>query len=169
MKKLSLPLAAAALVFAVAVGAPAQAQVRTGLLECQVAPGVSYLIGSNKEVACHYTSARRGRHERYIGRIGRLGVDVGFTSGGTLAWAVYAAGQPGPGVLGGSYIGASAEATVGAGISANALVGGFNNTITLQPISVGTQTGLDAALTASSLTLEPVAGRGGKRKHHRRH
>ena len=39
---------------------------------------------------------------------------------------------------------------------ANVLVGGNNNTIGLQPISVGAQTGLNLALGVSALELRPA-------------
>jgi len=88
--------------------------------------------------------------------------DLGYTTGGGLAWWVYAPSRPGPGALSGGYGGASASATVGAGVSANALVGGLNNSISLQPFSVGAQGGLDAALTVSGMQLNWVA------PHHKR-
>ena len=50
------------------------------------------------------------------------------------------------GALAGNYGGASAEATVGAGVGANVLVGGSNRTVTLQPVSVQGQAGLNLAV-----------------------
>ena len=43
-------------------------------------------------------------------------------------------------------MGASGQASVGVGASANALVGGFNRAFSLQPLSVGAQAGLNLAL-----------------------
>lgn len=60
-----------------------------------------------------------------------------------------------PGSLAGSYVGASAEATVGAGLGANVLVGGNNRTVALQPLSVSGQTGLNFALGVGDLELRP--------------
>ena len=68
-------------------------------------------------------------------------------------WAVFAPSQAGRGALAGAYGGATAEATVAAGVAANALLGGFHNSITLQPVSVGAQTGLDVALAAIGMEL----------------
>jgi len=53
--------------------------------------------------------------------------------------------------------GVGASATVGAGIGANALVGGFGRSFTLQPLSIQAQTGLALAAGVSSMTLR--AGR----------
>jgi Protein of unknown function (DUF992) len=54
--------------------------------------------------------------------------------------------QQGPqakrGALAGDYAGVDASATLGAGVCANALVGGFGRSLTLQPISVEAQSGL---------------------------
>jgi hypothetical protein len=71
-----------------------------------------------------------------------------------MLWAVFAPTTAKlRGALAGSYVGATAEATVGAGVGANALVGGSNRTITLQPISVQGQTGLNLALGVGGLNL----------------
>jgi hypothetical protein len=161
MKKLALSFCTAALIAAAAPSA--HADVRVGMLRCDVAPGVSFIVGSQKQLLCTYEAAN-GHREGYAGHITRVGIDLGFTTGGQIAWAVYAATRPGPGALAGSYLGASAEATVGAGVGANALVGGFNNSITLQPLSVGAQGGLDVALTGSGLQLDWIKASRGRAK-----
>lgn len=56
----------------------------------------------------------------------------------------------------GSYNGASAQATVIAGLGANVLVGGFEKTINLQPLSVQGQTGINVAAGLTSLSLQRV-------------
>ena len=148
-------IAAAAL--ALIVAAPAQAAVRAGVLTCTVAPGVGFVLGSQKVVSCDFKSVS-GRHESYTGRITRLGLDVGFTTGGTIVWAVYAPSRRGPGALAGGYGGASAEASISAGVGVNALIGGLRRSITLQPLSVGAQQGFNLAVAVSGLELE-YAGR----------
>ena len=60
------------------------------------------------------------------------------------------------GALSGDYVGATAEATVGAGLGANALIGGSNRTVTLQPLSVQGQAGLNVAAGVAGLTLRPA-------------
>jgi hypothetical protein len=72
-----------------------------------------------------------------------------------MVWVVYAPTQGGPHALAGDYAGATAEATVGAGAGANALIGGSNRTFTLQPLSVQAQTGLNLAAGVAGLTLRP--------------
>lgn len=149
----SAMIALGAVAFAALAAAPAEARARVGVLTCTVAPGVSFIIGSQKALNCEYRSVR-GYREQYTGRITRFGLDVGFTTGGRIAWAVFAPSQPGPGTLAGGYVGASGEATLGAGVGANALVGGFQRSVTLQPLSVGAQKGLDIALAASGMELD---------------
>jgi hypothetical protein len=60
------------------------------------------------------------------------------------------------GMLTGTYIGASAEATVAGGVGANALIGGSNNTVALQPVSIEGNTGLNVAAGIAGITLTPA-------------
>ncbi|BCP55417.1 hypothetical protein K32_40340 [Kaistia sp. 32K] len=117
---------------------------------------MGFLIGSSKRLDCQF-NARNGGRERYTGRISKLGLDVGITTGGRIAWAVLEPSRR-HGDLGGTYAGATAEATAGVGLGANVLVGGGNGGISLQPLSVSGQTGLGLAAGIGSITLTRVAG-----------
>jgi Protein of unknown function (DUF992) len=154
MKKiLSVALLATAAAFAVA---PAQAGgVKIGVLSCKVDGGVGWIVGSSKDVECVF-SGTHGNSENYVGTIGKLGIDVGVTSDTRVGWIVFAPGKLKSGSLKGSYTGASAEATVGLGLGANVLLGGFRKSINLQPISLQAQTGLNIAAGIASLHLQPV-------------
>jgi hypothetical protein len=154
MKKI---LSAAAIATAAAFTvAPAEAGgIKVGVLTCQVEGGAGWIIGSSKDVACEF-SGTNGRHESYAGTIGKLGVDIGITTDTRVAWLVFAPGKLKAGSLKGSYQGASAEATVGIGLGANVLVGGFKKSINLQPVSVQAQTGLNIAGGLTSLNLKSV-------------
>jgi hypothetical protein len=147
-------VSAALVVSALAVAAPgAQAAgVKVGVLNCRMESGVGFIIGSSKDVDCIFHRSN-GRNEHYKGSIGKLGVDIGITGETVLGWVVFAPGLTRPGSLKGSYTGASAEATVGLGIGANVLVGGFRQSINLQPLSLQAQTGLNIAAGVSSLNL----------------
>jgi di/tricarboxylate transporter len=61
-----------------------------------------------------------------------------------------------PGALEGSYAGVTAGASVGVGASANALIGGFDKSITLQPISIEGNTGLNVAAGIGAMHLKYV-------------
>jgi hypothetical protein len=58
-----------------------------------------------------------------------------------------------PGSLVGDFAGATASATVGVGAGANVLIGGSNRTISLQPLSIEGNTGLNVAAGIASITL----------------
>ena len=71
-----------------------------------------------------------------------------------MVWSVVAPTlNPAPGSLSGSYGGVTASATVGIGVGANVLVGGSNNTVSLQPVSVEGGTGLNVAGGFASMSL----------------
>jgi hypothetical protein len=152
MKKLLIATIAAFSLAAATLPADAKGGVKVGTLACQVKPGVGLLIGSNKDMSCKFSGVN-GEHASYKGNIAKFGIDVGFTNGTTILWGVFAPAWQNAHALDGTYVGASAEATVGAGLGANVLVGGLRKSIALQPISVQGQTGLDASLALASVTL----------------
>ena len=147
---------AAAVALAVVHADPAAAQrVRAGLLTCDVSAGIGLIIGSQKQMSCVFAPDRPGPQETYTGSITRFGLDVGITGGGVMAWAVFAGTSAGPGFLAGDYVGASADASIAAGLGANVLVGGSGRTVALQPVSVSGQVGLNLALGVADLHLRP--------------
>ena len=132
--------------------AMAQAGVNVGTLTCNVASGFGFIFGSSKALNCTFSGL--GRAEHYTGNITKFGADIGYTSGGVLVWTVVApVAVMHPGALAGSYAGGTASATIGVGLGANALVGGSNNTIALQPLSIEGNTGLNVAAGIAGVTL----------------
>ena len=89
----------------------------------------------------------------YSSTITKLGLDLGATTGGVIVWLVYAPTSLRVGELAGTYAGATAEGTIGVGLGANVLVGGSNQTIALQPVSVQGQVGLNLAVGFAELQL----------------
>lgn len=144
-------LAIAALAAAIA---PAQAaHVEVGVLNCTVQGGAGLVFGSSKDLDCTFKGAHGGV-EHYYGSITKFGIDLGFTSKSRIIWTVFAPSADVPvGALQGKYGGVSAEATVGLGVGANALVGGSKESIALQPLSVQGQQGLNLAVGISQLQL----------------
>jgi hypothetical protein len=147
-------LAATALAAVLAVPAQAGSGVNVGSLNCNVAGGVGFIFGSSKDIACVFTRPD-GTAERYRGEINKYGVDIGFTGDAYMVWAVFAPGQVAKGALAGNYAGATAEAAVGLGLGANVLVGGSNDSIALQPVSIEGVTGLNVAAGFGQITLRP--------------
>ncbi len=158
--RLHLATALAAVVgLATAFAAPAEAQsgVAVGNLTCNVSSGWGFVFGSSRALNCTFAGAG-GRYEYYVGNIMKFGVDIGYTQGGVLIWTVIApAAILAPGSLAGSYAGGTASATVGVGVGAHALVGGSNNTIALQPLSLEGNSGLNVAAGIGAITLAPAA------------
>jgi len=150
-------ITSAALVLAALIGsAQAQERVQAGSLTCDVSAGIGLIIGSQRNVSCTFTPSTPGPIEYYTGTISKLGVDIGVTPGGVMVWLVWAPTNRPLGALSGTYAGGTAEATVIAGIGANALIGGSNRTIALQPFSVQGQVGLNVAAGVAGLDLRYV-------------
>ncbi len=145
--------AAAAVLLATAGAASAQSGVKVGTLSCSVAPGIGFILGSSKSMECQFSGS--GGMELYSGVINKFGIDIGVTGNQVLNWVVFAPGSIAPGALAGTYVGAAAEATAAVGAGANVLVGGFNDSFTLQPVSLSTQTGLNIAAGVAELVLHP--------------
>jgi len=151
---LGAAIAAAGLAMATAADA-APHGVRVGDLTCNVASGWGFVFGSSKDLHCTYRG--NGYREHYVGSISKFGVDVGYTEGGVLVWGVFAPSSDiRKGALAGDYVGGSAQATVGVGAGANALLGGFNKSIALQPLSVEGSKGLNVAAGIGSISLRPA-------------
>lgn len=145
---------------AMAFPAPSLAQTpertKAGTLTCDISAGIGFIITSKKNLTCMFTPAQLGPREVYTGLISKFGLDLGATAGGEMVWVVYAPSNKRFGVLAGHYGSASAEATVGARVGANALVGGSDRTVNLQPLSLQDQTGLNVAAGVTELDLRPA-------------
>ena len=134
--------------------AQARQPVRVGGLTCSTSPRVGLVLGSRQDMQCIFRESGTGRQYTYAGTIRRIGLDIGVTRGGTLFWAVFARNsQIGRGTLRGSYVGASGNVAVGLGLGAKVLIGGSRRTITLQPLSVEGQIGINLALGVANLVL----------------
>jgi hypothetical protein len=144
---------AAAMAAVATVPADAQPQrVQVGTLACSISAGVGMVVASQRNVSCNF-QPDGGPPEAYTGTMTRIGVDVGFTTGGAMVWGVFAGTNRFAGMLNGTYAGATAEATVAAGLGANVLVGGSNRSVALQPLSVQGQVGLNVAAGVGALEL----------------
>lgn len=127
--------------------------IELGVLTCNVEGGWGWIIGSSKRLDCVFVS-KDGIITEYEGKIDRIGVDVGYVAAKTLVWSVVAASngdREHP--LTGTYVGAGIEGSLMAGIGANALVGGFDSTIALQPVNVQVQSGVNLAATVQKVSI----------------
>lgn len=148
-------IAAAALAVAGFAGSAqaADSGVKVGVLTCNVESGWGFVFGSTRDLRCTYQPSK-GSVEHYRGHISKFGVDIGYTEGGVIVWGVFApTSDLAAGSLAGGYGGAVASATVGVGAGVNALIGGFNKSISLQPVSIEGNTGLNVAAGIGAMTL----------------
>ena len=146
---------AGTLLGAFTIGSSAQDRVQVGVLECRGGASIGFIVGSVTNLGCVLRVAGLPE-DRYVATIRKVGLDLGITEETALAWGVYApVARLGPGDLAGDYAGAQGSASIGLGAGGNFLVGGSNNTIALQPLSVQGQVGLNVAAGLESLELRP--------------
>jgi Protein of unknown function (DUF992) len=138
---------------------PASAQTppggtSAGTLTCRMAPSIGLIFGSRQRMACRFMPNGGGPPESYVGVMNSIGLDIGITAGGVMAWGVIApTAGPKRGALAGTYVGASGAIGVGVGVGANVLFGGTGRSIQLQPLSVEGSVGINLSLGVSGLTL----------------
>jgi uncharacterized protein DUF992 len=153
----SLVLAAIALALSASATTTSaqQAKVQVGVLECRGGASVGFIVGSVTNLGCVLRAAGQP-DDFYVATIRKVGLDLGITQESALAWGVFApVNRLGPGDLSGNYAGAQGSATLGVGVGGNVLVGGSNNSIALQPLSVQGQVGVSIAAGLESLELRP--------------
>jgi hypothetical protein len=156
MSRISLLLGAAV---ATLVTAAAQAQspqaIQVGVLNCRGGASMGFVVGSVTNLGCVLTNTGRP-DQPYVATIRKVGLDLGITEQTALSWAVFApVNYAGMGDISGNYGGAQGSATFGVGLGANVLVGGSQNSVALQPLSLQGSTGLSIAAGLQSLELRP--------------
>lgn len=141
---------------------PAAAQpaggTKVGVLTCRTSASLGLIVASRQRLRCSFSAdADSGGRENYAGHVTRLGVDLGIRAGGVMTWGVIARTRGfHQGALAGRYVGASGSASLGVGVGANALIGGWHRSIVLQPLSVEGHAGVNLALGVAGLTLRAV-------------
>lgn len=129
--------------------------VQLGLLKCHGGADIGFIVGSVTHLRCVLTGTARP-DQSYVATIQKIGLDIGITADTNLLWAVFApVNYAGPADLTGHYAGADASATFVVGLGANVLVGGSQNSIALQPLSVQSSAGVDISAGLESLDLQP--------------
>jgi hypothetical protein len=127
--------------------------VKLGYLSCHVSSGWGIIFGSSRDLECTYTP-NSGEIEHYKGSITKFGADIGYLQSGVILWSVLSPARTvGKGALAGHYAGATASAAIGVGGGANVLIGGMHSSISLQPISIEGQNGLNVAAGVATIEL----------------
>lgn len=151
---LAAAMLAAAATLATFSSASAAPKLVAGTLTCYGQGSIGAIFGSKQKLNCSFNPEGPGRNARYEASISRIGVDIGVTGQSTLIWTVLAStDRLARGALNGNFGGVAADASIGVGGGANALVGGSNNSIVLQPVSLKGQTGLNLAVGVAELSL----------------
>lgn len=130
--------------------------VNVGVLKCTVDGGIGLILGSSKDMKCSFAPAGGGPEEFYKGKVNKIGIDIGVTEKSYITWLVFAPGKVKHGALAGVYVGATADAAIGVGLGANVLVGGFEKSVALQPLSVSGEVGLNVAIGIGEVELSAV-------------
>lgn len=147
-------LTAAAIVSCLATHAIAQTKVAIGTLTCRGGEGVGLILGSRKFYDCSFAPNATAQRDDYRATVTKIGVDIGITGRTTMVWTVLAATNDyRRGMLLGNYAGAAADAAIGVGGGAKVLVGGSQDSIVLQPLSIQGQTGINLAVGVAGMTL----------------
>ena len=158
MRRLLALAGATATLLAAPITADAQqpvTRVQVGVLECRGGASIGFIVGSVTNLGC-VLRIEGVPEDRYVATIRKVGLDLGITQETALAWGVFApVAQLAPGDLTGTYAGAQGSASLGVGVGGNVLVGGSNNTIALQPLSVQGSVGINVAAGLESLELRP--------------
>jgi hypothetical protein len=148
--------AAFAVAFAASITPAMADQVQVGQLVCRGA-SQQFVVGSITNLDCMFRPSTGARPQAYAAQIRRVGLDIGINQSTALLWSVFAPTRSIPrGGLSGTYVGGSANVTIGVGIGANALFGGSNSTIALQPLSGQGQIGLGVVGGISSMEMRPA-------------
>ena len=158
MRRLLALAGATATLLAAPITADAQqpvTRVQVGVLECRGGASIGFIVGSVTNLGC-VLRIEGVPEDRYVATIQKVGLDLGITQETALAWGVFApVARLGPGDLAGTYAGAQGSASLGVGGGGNVLVGGSNNSIALQPLSLQGQVGINIAAGLESLELRP--------------
>jgi hypothetical protein len=136
----------------------ARPYAKAGFLSCDVSAGIGLILVQRQSLNCYFTNNRGAPPDHYLGTITDYGVALGGVAAGHLVWGVLSSVSSGVphGALAGHYAGVGAEATAGAGLGANVLVGGSRRAFSLQPVSVEGQIGVNIAAGITAVTLVPA-------------
>lgn len=162
MRKLIGWMGAAALAITLTVigdSQPVQAQegdtVELGYVRCDVEGGISFIIGSDRDLECVFESTDKQVVQLFDGKMERFGLDIGYTKSGVMLWTALAGVKfdLSESSIAGEYLQVSAEVALGLGLGANVLLGG--NGIKLVPVSITGLEGLNIAAGVGTMTLVP--------------
>ncbi len=133
---------------------------RVGTLQCKLMGNSLTVLVENQQVDCNYRDTKEGAEPvHYTGVLTKVGPNITINGQGELGWGVVAeTSDPlGPGALAGEYAGGGVSGKIGVGGGGAMLVGGSNQTFSLQPFSIeaGSGLGWNAGVERLTLTYAP--------------
>ncbi|PLS20816.1 DUF992 domain-containing protein [Neptunicoccus cionae] len=130
-------------------------KVQVGELTCVQEDRENLIVFSKAKFDCSYTSAETGNVESYTGTATKVGVDLTAEKVETMVWYVFAptSGLEAGG-LEGNFIGATADASLGAGGGGHVLIGGLDRSFALQPAAFSGTTGIGASIGVEKFNLD---------------
>jgi hypothetical protein len=157
---LSLAFGAAMLLAAFTPGG-ATAGDRAGVLQCRLSGNSITVLVENQELDCVFQDDDEGAlPAHYIGKLTKVGANATINGPGEIAWGVVAAtSHIGPGALAGLYAGPNTSVKVGVGGGGAFLIGGNDNTISLQPLQFEAGSGVGVTAGIENLALAYVPDR----------
>ncbi len=157
MKSLMVGLAMLGVTFAAMPAWAEGGTVQAGTLTCELTGKTNFILVSKRRFDCKFDPAGSKPNEKYKGVITNIGADLEVTKTEQIVWLVMAPSADVPsGGLAGNYGGAGASATVGVGLGARALIGGFKKSVALQPLSMSGSKGFGASAAIQGLKLTHV-------------
>jgi hypothetical protein len=129
--------------------------VEIGVLKCKVKDVTNVIFYTKQVFACEFDPSGDGANEWYEGEITKVGIDLSIKEDFTIIWAVFAPDNNAyaPKALTSTYVGAAADIAVGVGGGAAVLVGGGDNSFSLQPVSVSGVEGVGASIGLESFEI----------------
>jgi hypothetical protein len=138
-------------------GSPAPMR-QAGYLTCTLDPALGLVVGSTRGASCGFVSNRGSFSQAYMGRMDRVGIDLGLASGQTMTWRVYTPGGASrSNMLSGTFVGSSAEATFVVGPGTQMLVDNAGERVALEPMTGSGQAGFSFAVGTAGLDLRPAS------------
>jgi len=145
---------AALLLSAPAFAAPKHLEV--GKLECNLSGNFGAILASKETTSCVFTPSAPGETVKYTGTITEFGLDIGQIKAAKLVWLVDAVSEQPSYDLAGTYMGVEADASFGLGAGAYILTGS-QNALSLQPVAIDGEEGLNAAVGVVKFDLKPAS------------
>jgi len=158
--RISLILAALApaalLMTAIQPASAASEHFEAGRLECDLSGDFGAILGARQDATCTFTPSAPGAVVRYTGTISEFGLDIGEIKKAKLVWLVDTLSKQPNYQLDGTYRGVEADAALGLGAGTVVLTGGTHGTLSLQPVAVEGEEGLNVAVGVTQLNLKPA-------------